>query len=151
MSHLLNVINESLPWYAEGLRFKCTECGKCCTGSPGYAWVNDQEIISIANFLKISVEQFSKSYLRYVEGRYALLEKPVNYDCIFLKDKKCQIYSVRPTQCRTYPWWMQNLESLEDWKEAAAFCEGISSDAPLVSFDIIQEQLAKNTKISNEN
>ena len=32
------------PWYAEGLRFKCTECGQCCTGAPGYVWVNEEEV-----------------------------------------------------------------------------------------------------------
>ncbi|HEV8050891.1 MAG TPA: YkgJ family cysteine cluster protein, partial [Parachlamydiaceae bacterium] len=72
--------------------------------------------------------------------RYALVEKK-NYDCIFLKDKKCSVYPVRPTQCRTFPWWMQNLATPEDWKEAAKFCEGISDDAPLVSIDIIESQL----------
>ena len=32
------------PWYAGGLRFTCTGCGDCCTGAPGYVWVNQQEI-----------------------------------------------------------------------------------------------------------
>lgn len=137
----LHVLPEE-PWYAEGLRFKCTECGRCCTGAPGYTWVNESEIHAIAAFLNISVETFCRRYLRQVGNRLALLEHPTHYDCVFLKDKKCQIYSVRPTQCRTFPWWKRNLKSKEDWEEAARFCEGIHSDAPLVPYETISEQLA---------
>jgi Fe-S-cluster containining protein len=129
------------PWYAEGLRFKCTECGQCCTGSPGYTWVTEEEITTIAQHMKLSVEEFSRKFVRLVGDRLALLENAINYDCVFLKDKKCQIYSVRPKQCRTFPWWTQNLKSLKDWNEAARFCEGINPDAPLVSLTVIQESL----------
>ena len=140
MKDKLNVVNEE-PWYKEGLNFKCTECGGCCTGSPGYIWVNDKEIEEIASFLKLSIEDFYKKYLRKVGHRYSILERPQTYDCVFLKDKKCTIYSVRPKQCRTFPWWTQNLKSKEDWLQAASYCEGINSEAPKVPFEHIQSQL----------
>ena len=132
---------ENKPWYQKGLKFKCTECGQCCTGAPGYTWVTEKESEAIANFLNISLEEFSKKYLRKVNDRLSLTEKPVTYDCIFLKDKKCQIYPVRPTQCRTFPWWAKNLNSEEDWNHAATFCEGINNDAELVPLEKIQDQL----------
>ena len=133
-------------WYAEGLRFKCTECGQCCTGSPGYAWVTEEEIEAIANYLSISKEKFCQKYIRIVDGRFSLIEQrsptnPKDYDCVFLKDKKCQVYPVRPKQCRTFPWWPINLKSPKDRKEAARFCEGISTEAPVVAFQKIDEQL----------
>ena len=137
---MLKVIQEESPWYANGLRFECTGCGKCCTGAPGYTWVNAEEIQNIADFLQLTVDEFSKKYLRRVKGRLSLLELPKTYDCIFLKDNKCQIYSVRPTQCRTYPWWPQNLKSEKDWEAAARFCEGIQPQAPLVLLEKIEEQ-----------
>lgn len=140
MSHKLKVIDDSKPWYAEGLPFKCTECGKCCTGAPGYIWVSEQEIKNIANHLNLTIKEFSKRYLRLAKGRLSLNELPKTYDCIFLKDNKCQIYSVRPTQCRTFPWWPQNLKTEEDWQEAAKYCEGIQQNAPRVPLDIIEQQ-----------
>lgn len=142
MSQTLNVIQDNSPWYAAGLRFKCTECGQCCTGSPGYAWVTELEIIEIANYLKMTIDDFSRKYIRRIEDRFALLEHPINYDCVFLKDKKCQIYPVRPTQCKTFPWWQQNLKTEADWQAAAEFCEGINSSAPLVPFNEIQAELS---------
>ena len=137
----LNLIQESSCWYKDGLRFECTGCGQCCTGSPGYVWVDDKEIQEIADFLKCSLKDFAARFLRKVNGRFSLLELPKTFDCIFLKDKKCQIYSVRPTQCRTFPWWPQLLKSREEWLAAATFCEGIRQQANLVPLETIEEQL----------
>jgi Fe-S-cluster containining protein len=135
----LNVLPPS-PWYAEGLHFECTGCGQCCTGSPGYIWVSEEEIEQIAAFLNLTIDDFARLYLRRVKGRFSLLEMPKSYDCIFLKDKKCTIYSVRPTQCRTFPWWPQLLESPEEWRKAARGCEGICPEAPLVPLKTIENQ-----------
>jgi Fe-S-cluster containining protein len=121
-------------WYKEGLRFKCTGCGECCTGSPGHVWVNDEEITELADHLQISIEVFIKLYTRRIGNRRSLKEHPKNYDCVFLKERKCLVYSARPTQCRTYPWWPENLASRKAWEEEKQRCEGIEHpDAPLVS------------------
>ncbi len=130
--------NES--WYKEGLSFACTECGQCCTGSPGYVWVTEEEIAEMAAFLKISPKDFMHRYVRRVGNRYSLVEMKKSYDCVFLKDRKCQVYGARPTQCRTFPWWPHHLTSPEAWKEAAHHCEGICNEASKVSYETIEEQ-----------
>jgi uncharacterized protein len=128
-------------WYQNGLKFKCTECGKCCTGAPGYVWVTENEMEAIAEFLKIDLKEFMRKYVRRVGQRYSLLESKQTFDCVFLKDKKCQVYGARPKQCRTFPWWPQNLRSEQAWEETARTCEGISDDAPLVPFETIEENV----------
>ncbi len=135
-----------MAWNKEGLRFGCTQCGKCCTGTPGYVWVNKREIAEMATFLKISPEEFVKKYTREVDGHLALLEDAKNYDCVFLKDgKTCTLYGSRPTQCRTYPWWPENVKSKEAWEEEGKRCEGINHpDAPLISFEEIKKGLNQN-------
>ena len=134
-----------LPWYKDGLRFKCTECGKCCTGPSGNVWVSDKEMTAIAEFLKISLGLFKRKYVRLREKSYALVEmKSQNHDCVFLKDKKCSIYPVRPVQCRTYPWWQENLNSGESWKLAAESCEGINEEAPVVPYSQIVQLISTN-------
>lgn len=132
------------PWYKKGLRFGCTQCGKCCTGSPGYVWVNEKEMEEMATFLKITLPEFIKLYTRKIEGQLALKELGRPYDCIFLRDGKCQVYGARPTQCRTFPFWKENLESKEAWEETALRCEGVNHpDAPLISLTQIQKQLGE--------
>jgi len=132
-------------WYKKGLRFKCTECGQCCTGTPGTVWINEEEINKMAAYLNISNEEFIKRYARLIKGRLSLRELPrQSYDCIFLKEKKCEIYPVRPKQCRTFPWWLENLASKESWEEAARRCEGMNHpEGRLFSCKDIQNELNK--------
>jgi len=127
------------PWYKDGLRFKCTGCGECCTGSPGAVWVNDREIAEIARFLGLSEEDFLKRYTRLVDGRRSLIEKE-HYDCVFLQGKRCSIYPVRPIQCQTFPYWPGILESERHWESAKNYCEGINDDAPLVTLKEIERE-----------
>lgn len=133
---------DKLPWYSSGLQFKCTGCGKCCTGQPGYVWVTKEEIQIIAEHLQISIDLFMRKFIRQKDNRFALIEKKSqNFDCIFLKDKKCEIYQVRPKQCKRYPWWQQNLNTPESWKLASQECEGINDQAPFVPFEEIEKEL----------
>lgn len=129
----LSVIKEESSWFNEGLRFKCTGCGKCCTGSPGYVWLTSEEVQKIAEYLNISVDECASRYIRVKNGAFSLKERVKTYDCVFLEGTKCAIYPVRPRQCKTFPWWVQNLETKEDWERAALRCEGINHpDAPIV-------------------
>lgn len=134
-------MEEVEPWFSSGLRFKCTGCGGCCTGSPGYVYLSKVDIENLARHFNISEKEVTQKYTRYIDGQYALLEHPEPYDCIFLKDKKCTVYEARPTQCRTFPWWVNHLREPKDWEEAAKRCEGINHpDAPLVPSTYIEEQ-----------
>jgi Fe-S-cluster containining protein len=101
------------------------------------------EMHKIARYLQLSFEEFCKKYVRKVGNRYSLLEKPRSYDCVFLKDKKCEIYPVRPIQCQTFPYWPEVLESPETWRETARGCEGIRHDAPTVPKEEIDLQLQR--------
>lgn len=53
--------------------------------------------------------------------------------------RKCRIYSVRPVQCRTWPFWPGNLGNIDSWHRAAARCKGINR-GKLYSFDEIQRR-----------
>lgn len=122
------------PWFKEGLRFKCTECGKCCTGSPGYVYLSQTDLSKLAEHFKLSEEVFTKEYTRVVDGQLALIDRPQSDACVFLKEEKCSVYTARPTQCKTFPWWLHTLRSKKSWNEAAKDCEGINHpDAPIIS------------------
>lgn len=141
-------IHTSSKWYKDGIKFECTGCGKCCTGSPGYVWLRDSEIEKIAEHLQISIKEFLRKYTRLVNGKVSLLEDKKSFDCVFLKDQKfCTIYNVRPKQCKTYPFWDEVFSSEDAWMEESTRCEGINkSDGTSFSEDEIQERLEDNRK-----
>ena len=112
------------PWYGDGLRFSCTNCGVCCTGKPGYVWVNDDEISLISAYMGLSRSEFREKYLTLTHGGYSLIEKP-NYDCILLDKRRCQVYEIRPHQCRAWPFWKETLASPEAWELEAHSCPGM--------------------------
>jgi uncharacterized protein len=129
-----------MSWYADGLRFECTGCGRCCTRGDGYVWISRSEIHALATHLEMDVNDFGRRYLRRFEERYALVDG-AGGDCVFLRGKTCSIYDFRPAQCRAFPWWPANLRSPEAWKTAADSCEGISDVAPLVVAEAIDAAL----------
>ncbi|MBM3183830.1 MAG: YkgJ family cysteine cluster protein [Chlamydiae bacterium] len=130
------------PWFAEGLKFKCTECGKCCTGSPGYVFLSSSDLERLAEHFSVTSDIFIKTYTYKVDDRLSLIDRPGTTDCIFLKDKRCTIYYARPTQCRTFPWWLHFLKDDAAWEKAASHCEGINHpEAPIVPGLKIQGEL----------
>lgn len=133
--------NQEQPWYADGLRFKCTGCGDCCTGAPGFIWVNKEEIESIASVMKLEVSEFEKLYVRKIGVRKSLKEIPVSYDCVLLdsETRKCTVYEARPRQCRTWPFWDSNLKSEEAWEQTCSVCPG-SGTGQLYQLDEIEKQ-----------
>lgn len=113
----MNELPDQSSFFDAGIRFTCTQCGHCCTGSPGQVRVTPEEINAIANATRKPADEFLKV------GGTMLLEKP-NGDCVF-HENGCTIYAMRPTQCRTYPFWFRNLRSEESWAKARAECPGI--------------------------
>jgi len=137
----MDTLSIATPWFAEGLKFKCTGCGKCCSGPSGYVFLSEPDLERLAAHFSLTPQEFAKKYTRLVDEQYALLDRPNSGDCIFLKDKRCSVYDARPIQCQTFPWWIQNLKEREEWEEAAEHCEGINHpDAPVIGEVEIQTQ-----------
>jgi uncharacterized protein len=130
---------KSLPWYAEGLRFGCEACGRCCGGGPGYVWLDEVELAEIARRVGLPVEEFRRAYVRPLWRGMSLREKS-NYDCVLLDGRgQCTAYEVRPLQCRIWPFWPSNLTNRQAWDEAAQRCPGIGR-GPLIRYEQIEAQ-----------
>jgi uncharacterized protein len=137
---------DTKPWFADGLQFTCSQCGNCCSGPPGYVWITEEEIAKLAQFLKISRKKLLEKYCRKIGSQFSLKEsrhpQHGGYDCVFVKEipaersdasqqvtharRICSIYSVRPLQCRTWPFWEGNLASPKAWALAAKKCHGMN-------------------------
>jgi len=106
---------------------KCSSCeGNCCIGESGYIWATSNEIDDIAEFLKLDREKFVKDFTKKVNYKVSLKELKVgdSFHCIFFDAEKraCQIYPVRPIQCRTFPFWDHFKKNQE---EVVKECPGI--------------------------
>ena len=137
-------------WFEDGLRFSCTQCGNCCTGPPGAVWFTDEEAKAMAEKLCISVKDFYALYTRKIGTRWSLTENVLSgkYDCVFLdrdtKKPSCKLYEARPLQCRTWPFWSENLRSEQAWDRAKKEtpCAGMDTGKliPATEIRIIRDQ-----------
>lgn len=136
-------MDETRPWYADGLKFTCSQCGDCCTGAPGYVWVNGDEIRAIAELRGETLEEFEAKFVRKLGIRKSLKEF-ANGDCVFFdsKTRKCGVYEARPRQCRTWPFWDSNLRNEEEWQRTCEVCPG-SGQGKLYSLEDIETQRKK--------
>ncbi len=130
------------PWWHAGLRFECSQCGDCCTGAPGFVWVNREEIVALAAELGLEVEEFERKYVKTVGVRKSLDER-ANGDCLLFdpQTRKCTVYGARPRQCRSWPFWESNLRTPQAWEQTCQVCPG-SGKGPLVPADKIVHQVA---------
>lgn len=110
-------------FYADGLQFECTGCGVCCKLAGGFVYVSDERIQALADYLNLSLTEFTDTYLDIHQNKYVL--KSAGPACIFLENDVCKVYDVRPEQCRTFPFWPGNLKSKYRWKLTLPECEGI--------------------------
>lgn len=131
------------PWYRTGLKFECSQCGNCCTGTPGFVWVTDADIESIAQYLGKPLGEIRLLHTRPAQGRLSLTEY-LNGDCTFFdpQTRRCRIYPVRPVQCRTWPFWHSNIATPQDWVRTCQVCPG-ADHGTLVSLEYIQESLSQ--------
>lgn len=118
------------PWYADGLRFECVpDCGQCCVNHDDYSYVylEDGDAEALAAHLGIEDVEFRERFTVEEDGLTALrMESP---RCVFLDDMRCGVYEARPTQCRTFPFWRENLGNGRAWRRLGRFCPGIGRGA----------------------
>lgn len=128
------------PWYKEGLAFACTRCGNCCTGTPGFVWLDDDEIAAIAKFRNEPRDHVLGLYTKAAGGGRSLREKP-NGDCVFYdRTEGCVIYPVRPRQCRTWPFWESTASTPTAWERTRSICPG-AGKGELISAEEITRRI----------
>ena len=71
----------------------------------------------------MDVDKFKQDFLYPFRDSFSIKEKE-NYECVFYNNG-CSIYSVRPNQCKTYPFWVKNMRNEKIWEAEKKLCPGI--------------------------
>lgn len=107
---------------------------------PGVVWVNDDELEDVAEFRREPVAQVEALYTRMIGTRRSLRER-ANGDCVFWdRAAGCTVYSVRPRQCRTWPFWESTVATPEAWEETRQRCPG-AGQGELISVEEITRRI----------
>lgn len=136
-------------WREEGVRFACQGSGRCCVSRGAYGWVYltlvDRQ--RLAQALGIPTRRFTREYCAKTDGLFHLRDD--GPDCRFLVDRRCSVYEARPTQCRTWPFWPENM-SAKAWTAIAAECPGVGKGRVVPVEEIrrlLREQRASTARL----
>ena len=114
--------------YEKGIRFKCQGSSNCCVtrGSNGYVFLSKKDLSRLAKYFNLSLIKFKNNYCQTTDGFIHLKElKEINGNCVFLNEKRCTVYKSRPVQCRTWPFWNENM-NVKTWNSnISKNCPGI--------------------------
>lgn len=113
------------PFWRDGIRFECQETGRCCTsrGAYGYIYLTLEDRRRLGRHLGLATAAFTRRHCETTEG-WIHLRNP-DRDCPFLDGTRCSVYAARPAQCRTFPFWPENMKPRVWREEIVSFCPGV--------------------------
>jgi Fe-S-cluster containining protein len=134
-------------WWHEGVRFACQGSGRCCVsrGNIGYVYLTLEDRRRLARTLGVPTREFTRRWCEKNDGLFRL--KDAGPDCVFLEDKRCGVYEGRPTQCRTWPFWPENM-SPKGWSAVANYCPGVGRGrvVPRGEIELILREQRRSTR-----
>ncbi len=142
---------------------ECKKCGHCCSHGSGFLIGDDKK--NIARFLGITEKELQEKYLEEKELFNTKLLRPKSKtsnkpygECVFLKDKKCNIQKVKPLQCRVgncneygerlSKWFMLNYSVNKDDPESIRqYAAYLSSGGKTIKGGKLEEMVPDKEKL----
>ncbi len=117
-------------------RFECRPgCSACCD-QPGEVFLAPGDAERIAAHLRSSVDEFRTRYCEPDDDDDPRLTIPADKACHFLLENRCAIHEAKPLQCRTFPFWPENVKTKSAWTRIARYCPGIGEGEALARDDV---------------
>ena len=123
------------PWWMDGVPFACqADCGRCCDEPGGIVYLRPEDAQKLANHHNLGVKDWLERDCRQtLDGRYILNSDQYTDVCIYLdENKKCTVYQSRPAQCKSYPFWAENVRSDRSWKRTVKECPGLGAEDMII-------------------
>lgn len=142
--------------YPRHVRFRCLRCASCCGDTESKVrkiLLLRIEAERISENTWMAVDEFVDKIKGFEPYVYAM-KKTEDGICIFLRDKLCSIYEIRPQICRFYPFQLQNLRGNRYFFTYTDECPGIGKGSYLKKvyfermFDGIMQSIRENEKIN---
>jgi Fe-S-cluster containining protein len=109
--------------------WSCRRSGRCCTHGEGRVWLLEGEEEALARATGLSLESFRARHVVQVgEGRS--LRTPGGRCTLLAGENECTVYSARPAQCASFPYWPAILEGGAAYRRALATCPGLRPRIP---------------------
>ena len=105
--------------------FTCQNTGKCCL-SPGYVYVNQDNILSMSKALNVSIDFFINHFVTRINGWPTIASPTFRTHCFLNENNHCDVYLSRPEACRTYPDWDAIWDSNDSIQKEAQSCAGLN-------------------------
>jgi Fe-S-cluster containining protein len=106
------------------LRFECQPgCTACCQ-KQGFVYLTEDDITRLADYLKLTQADFEDRFV-FRTKNLRRLRVPRHAQCGFLMGGGCSVHAAKPTQCATFPFWPELLDSRKEWHQAGRLCPGI--------------------------
>lgn len=139
-------------WWSEGIRFQCQGSGQCCVsrGEFGFVYLTKDERQKMAAFLDMPTAAFTRKFCKKTDGVWHLKDGK-GPECVFLKGNRCEVYKVRPTQCRTWPFWPEVMGAKQWAKDVESYCPGVGKGRLIKADEIdaaLQAQVQWETDLS---
>ena len=133
-------------FYSPGIRFACRGDGKCCRnhGRHTYVYVSFNDRRRLAVHLNLSTPEFTKRFTQAADGMVHL--KDPDRDCPFFAENRCTVHEARPGQCRTWPFWKENMHPKVWERDVMAFCPGVGAGR-LYTQDEIERIMEKQGEV----
>ncbi len=135
---------EKKHWWSKGIQFECQGSSKCCMsrGEHGYVYLTLKDRQRLSKYLGLSTSIFTNKYCDKTDGIFHLKELERREACIFLAGTACGVYEGRPTQCRTWPFWPENMHPKSWSHNVKKFCPGVGK-GPVITKEHIEKTLKK--------
>jgi hypothetical protein len=111
------------PWYASGLRFGCQRCGACCSGEPGYVWLQAADAAALAGELGLGLPEFRSAHP--ARRRALSLREEADGRCAFRARARLPRVRRAPRDSAGAGLWPRLLASRAAWDKEAATCPGM--------------------------
>lgn len=141
------------------MKFECQKScgGKCCSmgwdKKSDFVFLTKRDRQKISKYLNVKVTDFAfkgeflfTRFTKKISRQWAL--NNLTGTCQFLENGRCGIYEVRPTQCKTFPFWPE-LMFKGAYMALKEFCPGIGK-GKRANNDLLEEQIKADRELCNQ-